>query len=109
MTIRVLNKRDGAHDGHYVGRPSPLGNPYAIGQDGTRDEVIRLYRIWLWNEFSFQANPPASRRMLMRLYKEWQDEGELKLICWCAPQPCHADQIKALLEWMAENKEAWNG
>ncbi len=24
----------------YVGRPSPLGNPYVLGRDGNREEVI---------------------------------------------------------------------
>jgi hypothetical protein len=24
----------------YVGRPSPLGNPYALGRDGNREQVI---------------------------------------------------------------------
>ncbi|WP_129677783.1 DUF4326 domain-containing protein [Candidatus Chloroploca sp. Khr17] len=24
---------------HYIGRPSPLGNPFVIGRDGTRAEV----------------------------------------------------------------------
>jgi hypothetical protein len=24
----------------YVGRPSPLGNPYALGRDGSREQVI---------------------------------------------------------------------
>ena len=28
----------------YVGRPTALGNPFAIGRDGSRAEVIQLYR-----------------------------------------------------------------
>ncbi|MDA8190782.1 MAG: DUF4326 domain-containing protein, partial [Gammaproteobacteria bacterium] len=31
----------------YVGRPSPLGNPFAIGPDGGRAEVIQQYAVWL--------------------------------------------------------------
>jgi hypothetical protein len=30
----------------YVGRPSKWGNPFVLGRDGSRDEVIRKYRAW---------------------------------------------------------------
>lgn len=102
--IRVVNKRDGVA-GEYVGRPSPLGNQFKIGPDGTREEVINLYRIWLWNEISFTANPTRAGREIKRLYKQWQREGHLTLVCWCAPEACHADVIKRCLEWMAENAD----
>ena len=39
----VLNKkklRGTVPNSVYVGRPSIWGNPFAIGRDGTRDEVI---------------------------------------------------------------------
>jgi hypothetical protein len=41
---RVLNKlRDPVPPGaHYIGRNSKWGNPFIIGQHGTRDDVIRL-------------------------------------------------------------------
>ena len=29
----------------YIGRPSKWGNPYSIGPDGTREEVIEKYRL----------------------------------------------------------------
>jgi hypothetical protein len=32
----------------YVGRPGPLGNPFVVGRDGSRAEVIAKYRRWLW-------------------------------------------------------------
>jgi hypothetical protein len=38
---RVLNKRTDTHDGAvYIGRGSKWGNPFVIGRDGTRAEVI---------------------------------------------------------------------
>lgn len=45
----VLNKRrDGCPRGAaYIGRPSKWGNPFVIGADGTRDEVVERYRTWL--------------------------------------------------------------
>jgi hypothetical protein len=33
--------------GVYVGRPSALGNPFLVGRDGTRAEVVATYRAWL--------------------------------------------------------------
>ena len=34
--ITIENKKTYQGDGIYIGRPSLLGNPYAIGKDGTR-------------------------------------------------------------------------
>ncbi len=31
----------------YIGRPGPWGNPFVIGRDGTREQVIAKYRTWL--------------------------------------------------------------
>ena len=77
---RVLNKRHGAADGVYVGRPSKWGNPFTIGQDGRREDVIRKYAEWL----STQPELLAAAKVELR--------GR-NLICWCAPLPCHADVL----------------
>ena len=37
-------------DAVYVGRPSVWGNPFAIGRDGSRAQVIARYRVWLWQQ-----------------------------------------------------------
>ena len=46
---KVLNKRvDGIPPGAvYIGRPSVWGNPFVIGKDGSRDDVIAKYEAWL--------------------------------------------------------------
>lgn len=62
----------------YIGRPSKWGNPFEIGKDGNRQEVIEKYRQYLFK------NP--------HLVKEAQKELKGKtLACWCAPQACHGD------------------
>ena len=38
--IRIENKKTYRGDGVYIGRPSLLGNPFRIGEHGTRAEVI---------------------------------------------------------------------
>ena len=66
----------------YVGRPTKWGNPYLIGQHGTRSEVIALYRRRLEN----------SPKLLADLHELRGKD----LICWCAPQACHADVLLEL-------------
>jgi len=80
---KVLNARQvgtrPAADRVYGGRPSKWGNPFAIGRDGTRDEVIAKYRAWLMQQPALLAQLPELR-------------GK-NLVCWCAPQRCHADVL----------------
>ena len=64
----------------FVGRPSKWGNPFVIGKDGCREEVIMKYRVYL--------------RQHEELTKEAKTELAGKnLICFCAPKPCHADVL----------------
>lgn len=75
----VLNKKTGGL-GHYIGRPSPFGNPFVIGRDGSRDEVIAKYRAYI-----------EARPQLKELARK-QLRG-LNLVCWCAPLACHGDVL----------------
>jgi Domain of unknown function (DUF4326) len=48
--IRVLNKkhiRGSVKNAAYVGRPSIWGNPFVIGKDGSREDVIAKYEAWI--------------------------------------------------------------
>ena len=105
-TIEVKNKKTFKGDGGwYVGRPTALGNPFEIGKDGNRREVIEKYRQWLSDGMSGD-NP--CMRAFMNLYDEVARTGELVLVCWCAPQECHADVIKDFLmeTWDQLNEES---
>jgi hypothetical protein len=80
----VLNVRDKASwptGGYvvYVGRPTVWGNPFVIGRDGTRAEVIAAYEAWLVETGLIEA---AKREL----------RGH-DLACHCAPLPCHADVL----------------
>ena len=82
---KVLNKKElrgPVANSVYVGRPSIWGNPFVIGKDGTRDEVIAKYESWLMQQ-------PALLAKLDRLAGK-------RLICWCAPARCHADVLLRL-------------
>ena len=81
----VLNKkqlRGPVRNSVYIGRPSIWGNPYAIGRDGSRDDVIAKYEAWIMSQ-------PALLARLSEL------RGK-RLICWCAPQRCHGDVLTRL-------------
>jgi hypothetical protein len=81
---RVLNQRHGGepHDSVYVGRPSRWGNPFQIGRDGTRAEVIAKHRAWLCDQPKLLAALPELRGR--------------DLVCWCAPAACHGDTLLEL-------------
>ena len=63
----------------YIGRPSKWGNPFTIGQDGTREEVIQKYEFYL-----------KSNSTLLNDLIELKDKT---LGCWCSPQACHGDVL----------------
>jgi len=77
--MKVLNKKDNAQ-GIYVGRPSQWGNPYVIGKDGDRVEVIARFRAYA--EGRLQAEPEWLKPLVGK-----------DLICWCAPESCHAEVL----------------
>jgi Domain of unknown function (DUF4326) len=66
----------------YIGRPGIWGNPFAVGKDGGREEVIAKYEKYL-----------RGRPDLMRRLPELR--GKV-LGCWCAPKACHGDVLARL-------------
>ena len=88
----VVNKHKESYD-VYIGRGSKWGNPFKIGEDGTREEVIEKYRGYLWDMIQ---NGDITRSDLMSL------RGK-RLGCFCKPLPCHGDILIKAVEW-ARNK-----
>jgi Domain of unknown function (DUF4326) len=84
---QILNARDvgtgSTQTRIYVGRPTRWGNPYHIGWDGGRADVIAKYREWILRQ-------PEMIAALDQL------RGK-DLVCWCAPEPCHADVLLELV------------
>lgn len=82
--MMILNaKTVGLHlpNAIYVGRPSPYGNPFKAGIDGTRSEVIQKYEDWLLQQPELLAKVKTELR------------GK-HLICWCFPKQCHAEVLR---------------
>lgn len=101
--LNVVNgKVLGFSNGLYIGRAnakygmkqSLLHNPFAIGPDGTREEVIQLFREYLW-ECIRKKNVVYDA--LVKLSKV---EHDLNLVCYCKPCACHGDVIKAAVEYL---------
>lgn len=87
---KVYNKhhKDAPIDAVYVGRPSRWGNPYVIGKDGTREEVIEKYRRYALGRFIDHNDNFAD---------DLRDELRNRdLVCWCSPKSCHADVLLKL-------------
>jgi hypothetical protein len=55
------------------------------GRDGTRDEVIAKYRTWIMQQPS-----------LMAALHELRGKH---LVCWCAPERCHAEVLLELARY----------
>jgi len=67
------------HSEVYIGRGGQWGNPFRIGPDGTRTEVIEKYREWIQGQSVLLAQLPMLK-------------GK-RLGCYCAPLACHGDVL----------------
>lgn len=81
----VVNVGDNECD-VFIGRPSRLGNPFKIGRDGDRAQVIRKFETWARLLIKDDADFAARVKAL---------HGKV-LGCYCAPLPCHGDVLAVL-------------
>ncbi len=115
--IKVIHHREQTnwppHCTMYVGRPTPLGNPFTHIKDrktkahflvDTREEAIESYRL----QFGFLLNDNPVGGTLRHYLQPIQDQFDklldiyrrnnmLVLVCWCAPKSCHADILKEMI------------
>lgn len=88
MTTRVIHAKN-AHQFEpdefvWITRDTKWGNPYIVGTDGTREEVIAKYDRWLDRQLH-----------LLAALEELRDKV---LVCYCKPKACHGDVLKRRLE-----------
>lgn len=87
MPTRVVNKYKEEYD-VYIGRGSLFGNPYIIGPDGTRAEVLEKYGMYFWG----------------RLFSDDDFREQVKSLrgkrlgCYCKPQECHGDLLRMIAD-----------
>jgi hypothetical protein len=76
----------------YIGRPGPFGNPFVIGKNGTRQEVIfaysRYFSLRVETDEAFKAKAVTLRGRILG--------------CHCKPLPCHGDVI---VEWLESEEK----
>lgn len=120
LVVRVGHPR--AARGEYLGRAgkgsagSILANPRRIGDRKPgggvweRGETLAEYRAELrgvldervkvafWNGVALAPTRRAEMRAeVARLRAKLEEEGELVLVCFCAPQPCHANDVAGFI------------
>lgn len=61
-------------------RPSKWGNPFIIGKDGNREEVVEKFIIYLINN--------------KKLLSQVQELRGKDLVCCCAPKLCHGHVLE---------------
>jgi hypothetical protein len=74
----------------YIGRANPRSglkasiwaNPFVIGKDGTRVEVMAKYREYLMTKPELLERIPELKGKVLG--------------CWCAPEACHGDLLSQL-------------
>ena len=75
---RIVHCKKAQYD-VYIGRTSKWGNPYVIGKDGTREEVIQKYEEHV-----------RSSKILIRALPSLACKT---LGCLCPPNPCHGNVL----------------
>jgi hypothetical protein len=74
----------------YIGRPSIFGNPFEVGKDGSREDVIQKYKEYFYAKIE---DNEQFKRAVLKL------KGKV-LGCWCYPKDCHA---RIIIEWLENN------
>jgi len=84
----VSNKDRDEHFDTYCGRGTLWGNPYAIGIDGDRDEVIRKFKYDFDRDYLKGGNDFKEKLKKLRGHT---------LGCHCKPYACHGDVLAQYL------------
>lgn len=76
----------------WIGRPSRWGNPFMIGKDGDRDEVVDRYL-----RYAEQKMDDPQWISGLRYLREKQH-----IVCCCSPLRCHGDALIELIGGLDE-------
>ena len=78
-----------------IDRQTEWGNPFKIGEHGTRDEVIALYQKDLWKRIRSEQISLTDLAAL---------NGK-DMACHCSPKACHGDVLSRAATWAAAQIE----
>ena len=74
-----------------IDRRTKWGNPFKVGVDGSREDVIARYRADLWRRVRAGE---LSLEELAEIAGCWY-------ACWCLPRPCHGEVLARAAAWAA--------
>ncbi len=97
QVTRVVNKKKTNDYDVYIGRGSPWGNPYAIGngEGPDRAEVIERYKTYFEEKI---ASDEGFKKGVLAM-------RGLRLACFCKPEACHGDVIAGYLDRLPDEPE----
>lgn len=80
-------------------RPGPWGNPFIVGQAGTRAHCIYLFELLLDGFYAIspeRAPLAAQRALVVHAADHWKTLKHRNLACWCpVSAACHCDVLLA--------------
>lgn len=74
----------------YIGRGTPLGNPFTVAEYGK--DALALYRAWLWEKLKQRDDMVLGAMRAIR--------PDTPLVCSCKPRPCHGDVVVKAWLWL---------
>lgn len=84
----------------YLGRTSPLGNPYYMSEESKRDEVCDSFEVYFNKLLKSNTFREDQVLLLRRMRNKHVLTGELTLLCHCYPKRCHTETIRDfILKW----------
>jgi hypothetical protein len=72
----------------YPQQSSNFANPYKIGKDGTREEILLKYKNYIVNKLKNDKDLVIELLLLK----------DKNLGCWCCPEKCHGDILLELID-----------
>lgn len=85
--VFILNEKTNKKE-RFPKKSSNFANPYKVGKDGTRKEVIQKYKIYIKKKLDKDSV----------LQTELLEMKGKNLGCWCHPESCHGDVLLELIE-----------
>lgn len=82
-----------------VARPTLWGNPWKVGEHGTRAQCVARYAILAMGYISVGGKVPVKEqeRALLKMRADLDQLKGRDLACWCSHDgPCHADVLLEL-------------
>lgn len=84
----IISPTDRLYNRRYDHAPTPNNQIVFTSLDPIAD-----YRRWLWRQLNTNLS------VVYMLIEDMARMGEGVLLCWCAPNPCHADVIARAIDW----------